>query len=289
MSKSSTQKTAVLTHYQLALRVDKINYEEKKLKKIFSFVILIVGFLNACSSPAQTPSATPPSVVLPTSTKTSPTVAPPKANPPTVVPPTARPLFFDDFSNKQAVIDTGWYLGGNNAFGWTWSPKMLKGYASKGEAWTANGTGQGYYESDYAIQVQAQPTSAGYVEYGIYFRAISNESKNYYVFTITTDRKYAFAEFGKGNNGKDNIPYTTSTHIHTNSANTLGVMADGNQISLYINGFQVANLTDVSITRGTMCGLFVRSSRKERAEAGFSQFTVLTVEQAQKGGLDTTP
>lgn len=252
------------------------------MKKIYSLVILIVVLLNACSSPVQTPAAISSIAVLPTSTDVPPTAVPPTAIPPTVAPPTAvPPLFFDDFSDKQATIDAGWYLEKRNEFGWTWSPNMLKGYADKGEAWTASGPDT-VGISDYAVQVQAQPTGAGYAEYGIFFRTEQLEGGNYYVFTVTTDGKYALAEFGKGNKGRDAIPFTDSEYVHThNSANTLAVLADGDQINLYINDFQVASLTDVSITTGDFTGLFVRSSRRERAEVGFSQFTILSVEQAK--------
>jgi hypothetical protein len=251
------------------------------LRKIFSFFILIMTLLSACSSPAQPPTAIPLITVLPTFSDIPPTAVPPTAIIPTVVPPTAVPLFFDDFSDNQETLDAGWYIGKKNGFGWIWSPNTLKGYASKGEVWTANGPTP-ITISNYALQVQAQPTGVGYAEYGIFFRAKNLEGGNYYVFTITTEGKYAFAEFGKGTQGKDAIPYTDSEYIHIgNSANILAVIANRDQIDLYINGFQVANLTNVSIATGKLFGLFVRSSRKERAEVEFSQFTVFTAGQAK--------
>lgn len=178
----------------------------KKLEKnrlfVFLFVTLFIGSACTLLSPVR-PSATASTVTpvvlsltsLPTSTPVAiPTQAPlifptstllPNATlvplQPSATQPeqqlsgTAKVLFDDDFSSQDASIKNGWTFGTSDNFDQQWQLGMqvfnLK---------SANNIFWDYLPQTYqdvALTIDLQPTTPGYVEYGIIFGIVPGTTK----------------------------------------------------------------------------------------------------------------
>jgi|GEM_PF-4785156 len=233
-----------------------------------------------------------PASVLPTATPTKrpvvPTLAPTPTQAATVTraptpKPTATPtpsgvLFNDDFSSQQASEDKGWSFKASDNVDRSWSAKKLI-VSIKQKQYLGLDWPDGAYD-DFGAEIEAQPNSAS-AEYGIAFR-ISEDKENYYVFGITTDGKYYLDKL-INDDWADPSPVnkTASQYIKQGKAkNTLAVLAQGDKISLYINGFGVKTVTDKSLADGQV-GVFAGSGSSNSAEVAFSRMTILSVVKAK--------
>lgn len=233
-----------------------------------------------------------PGSALPTATPTKPPAIPTLAPTPTLAAtvtraPTPQPvatslpagvLFNDDFGSQKASEDKGWSfeVGDNVDRSWA-SNKLIMSIKKKqyiGLNWP-----DGTY-ADFGAEVEAQPNSAS-AEYGVAFR-ISEDKSNYYVFGITTDGKYYLDKL-INDEWADPSPVnkTASQYVKQGKAkNTLAVLAQGNKISLYINGFGIKTVADDSLDKGQL-GVFAGSGNSSSAEVAFSRLTILGVEKAK--------
>ena len=108
-------------------------------------------------------------------------------------------------------------------------------------------------------------TCAGTDHYGMILRVpVLHEANKGYLYGITCDGKYSFRKFD-GTLGKNGtmIGLTSWTESDAilkgpNQVNRLGVMADGNRFSLYINGVKVREVGDSAYPDGYY-GVFVGS------------------------------
>ena len=110
-------------------------------------------------------------------------------------------------------------------------------------------------------------TCSGADTYGLVFRAPNTDSG--YFFSVTCDGKYGLhaSDFTK-NNDSPTVNLTSSSAIHpgSNQTNRLGVMANGDMISLYANGILMHEITDSSFTDKGNFGVLIAAN----ATAGFT-------------------
>jgi hypothetical protein len=193
-------------------------------------------------------------------------------------------LFNDDFSSQQASEDKGWGFDSGEASTWSWSANQLAVSLTK-KQWIGYNSPDGTYD-DFGAETEAQATSSEYAEYGIRFRA---EKDNYYIFAVSTTGKYYVQKKVDGEwAAPDPVKSTASDYIKKGKAkNTLAVLAQGSQISFYINGFLVKTITDDSIASGSV-GVFGATGDDDSTEVAFSRLTILTPDKA-KADWGTTP
>ena len=156
----------------------------------------------------------------------------------------AQILFADDFSEQRLNP------GSNEHCDW---------YYSGGEYLIRSKAGNlcaGYYPQqkygDAAIEVDIRSMSVGFWEGGLAFR--QSDLGKQYTFGIDSLGRY-FLRNGIGNDRAETfiIVPTYSPYIHTGLAtNCLKVVAQGDQITLYANGYFLASVTDASHTTGSL-------------------------------------
>jgi len=257
----------------------------------------------ATSTPAPAPTLAPPTKAAAATSAPAPTSASPtKAAVPTSAPaatntraatprPTAAPstgvLFSDDFGSQQDSEDKGWVFDTGDNVDYAWSANKLT-VSIKKKQWLGLDWPDGTYD-DFGVEVEAQAIGNDYTEYGIILRVSGDtDTRTYYIFGVTTDGKYYLQKKVSGKwADKDPAPSAASQYIKPKAKNTLGVLAQGNKLSLYINSFLVKTVTDDSADSGHV-GVFAGTGDNDTAQAAFSKFTVLTADKA-KADWGTTP
>jgi serine/threonine protein kinase len=227
----------------------------------------VVGFviLYVIGSSGRRPTPVPTEVTLATEA------------PPT---PAASVLFEDDFQSQQASEDKGWVFEPGENVDTTWSAgKMTINIKKKN--WLGLNWPDGDYD-DFGVEIEAQPTTSDYTEYGIVFRVSgSSDARSYYIFGVTTKGKYYLQKKMDGEwADTDPVSATSSKAIKPGKVkNVLRVLARGQEIKLYINGSLVNIVTDDSVSSGGV-GVFAGTGDNDSAEAAFSRVTVLDAEEA---------
>jgi len=228
---------------------------------------------TATSAPTPKPVATSTKVpVAPTATKASAV--------PTAAPASAGVLFNDDFSSQTASEDNGWDFDSTDNVDRAWSANKYT-LSVKKKNYLGYGTPNGEY-NDFGAEIEAQASSA-YAKYGIRFRSQGgSDNPSYYVFVVSTDGKY-YVDKLLNDEWADvsPVPTTASQQINKGKVkNTLGVLAEGSTISLYINRHLVKTFTDDSIDSG-LIGVLAGPGDNDSAEVTFSRLTILTAEKAK--------
>ncbi|MEI7987777.1 MAG: NBR1-Ig-like domain-containing protein [Chloroflexota bacterium] len=104
---------------------------------------------------------------------------------------------------------------------------------------------------DFYLEMQAStgPLCGGFDSYGMIVRAIDDDSG--YVFGITCNGTYRLYQWDHGY-FKNIQPYTASQYINvgTYKKNRLGIMAVGQTLTLYINGYKVGEYANDWFARG---------------------------------------
>jgi hypothetical protein len=196
-------------------------------------------------------------------------------------------LFSDDFSSQQDSEDKGWVFDTGDNVDYAWSANKLTVSIKKAQ-WLGLDWPDGTYD-DFGVEVEAQAVGNDYAEYGIILRVSGDsDTRTYYIFGVTTDGKYYMQKKVSGQwADKDPAPSAASQYIKPKAKNTLGVLAQGNKLSLYINRFLVKTVTDDSADSGHV-GVFAGTGDNDTAQAAFSKFTILTADKA-KSEWGTTP
>jgi serine/threonine protein kinase len=247
----------------------------------------IVGFVicNATGSPGGKETATPTALPLARATPTATAPALVRATPtatrgrPT---PTSSVgiLFSDDFASMSQSESNGWVFESGDNVDWSWSANALSAYVHK-KNWIGWNTPDGEYD-DFGAEIEAQPSSSGYIEYGIIFR-ISGETdtRSYYIFGVTSEGDYFLQKKVDGKWADDDPVSTTSSPVikKGQAKNRLGVRAEGAQISLYINGTRVETVDDDSTGSGTL-GVYAGTGDSDEARVTYSRLTILSAERA---------
>jgi len=186
-------------------------------------------------------------------------------------------LFSEDFSSQQAAEDHGWEFTKGDNVDTTWAANKYI-ISVKRKNYLGFGTPDGQY-TDFGAETEAQSTGSGYAEYGLRFRA---DKDSYYIFGVTTDGKYYVQKKVDGEwADQDPVPATASNYVKKGQVkNVIGVLAQGDKISLYINGFMVKTVTDDSINSG-LVGVYAGTGENTSAQVAFNRLTILTVEKAQ--------
>jgi hypothetical protein len=268
-------------------------------------IALVLASL-ACSAATPTPTAPPP---LPTAAATSTIAATPTTAAATKAPastpkpsatdtraPTAKAttaaspagvLFTDDFGSQKASEDKGWVfdVGENVDTAWAANKYIV---SIKKQNWLGLNWPDGTYDN-FGAEAEGLVTGGSYAEYGLVFRVSGDkDSRSYYIFGVTTEGKYYLQKKVNGQwADKDPVPATVSSYVKPKVKNTLGVLAQGNKISLYINSFLVKTVTDDTSTSG-MAGIYASTGDNTSAQVTFNRFTVLTADKA-KAEWGTTP
>ena len=118
---------------------------------------------------------------------------------------------------------------------------------------------------DFYLEVKLQsPKCEGNDHFGVMFRVPANANANKgYLFGITCDGKYNLRRWD-GQTMFSLVDWTASDAINTeaNAVNKLGVMAEGENLALYINGQKVKEITNNAYLIGKF-GVFVGGTNVE--------------------------
>jgi hypothetical protein len=266
----------------------------------FALMMLVIASL-ACTPVSTSPTATPAPTAQPAATATlAPKATSAPAASPTVAATakpaatstraaTARPttaaqpsgvLFSDDFGSQAASEDKGWVFDTGENVDTTWAANKFI-ISIKKNNWLGLNWPDGTYDN-FGVEAEAQATGGSYAEYGLIFRVGGvQDSRTYYIFGVNTDGEYYLQKKVDGKwADTDPVPATASAYIKPKAKNTLGVLAQGNKLSLYINGFLVKTVTDDSSSKG-MVGVYAGTGDNDSAQATFSRLTILTAEKAK--------
>ena len=164
---------------------------------------------------------------------------------------TATALLFSDplSSNANGWMEDGTYSYFQNGQYYLHNPDPAQ---------TFNAYYEGQTFSDFRAQItvtadtNADPNSPVPFAYGLVLRADPTTPSNKFVFFVSPNGTYDFAIHdaeGYANNGWTDLidtPWAKSSAIHTGkgAANTLMVLGVGSNFTLFINGQQIASITD---------------------------------------------
>ena len=110
-----------------------------------------------------------------------------------------------------------------------------------------------------------------FIEYGVVFR-VAEDGKSFYGYTITRDGRFTLFKY-KDPDFSDLITYTNDPSVKKEFAlNHFKVVAQGNQIAIYLNDQWLNTISDSSFSSGSV-GFFINNSAAN-AKAAFSHLVV---------------
>jgi hypothetical protein len=124
---------------------------------------------------------------------------------------------------------------------------------------------------DFYIEMNAAPEGcSGLDRYGLIFHS---EGDNGYLFGISCDGRYSLREWD-GERFTALIEWQASPviQIQPGATNRIGVLAEGNKFTLYVNGVQLDETRDGSFQEGSF-GVFIGSPETEDFRVVVDQFT----------------
>ena len=134
-----------------------------------------------------------------------------------------------------------------------------------------------YYEdpsppyTDIILEVEARAVFQVPAEYGVIFR-VARDRKSFYGFTVTSDGRYTLFKYNDST-FSTLINYTGNQAIRQGTAtNTIQVVAQGDQIALYVNNQWLDTVSDSSLSSGAI-GFFLYSSTAG-GEAAFANLVI---------------
>jgi hypothetical protein len=190
-------------------------------------------------------------------------------------------LFFGDFSSEQVSKDKGWKFETGEDVDKTWSPSRYSINIKKPGADASGKVGLPWLR-DFGIEFEAQPDDVPGMEYGIQFRVSSRGGvyTGFYQLGITLDGAYWLSKKTE-TEASVLLMRAPSPLIKRGAAkNRLGVLAEGNTISLFINGALVNTIRDDLLDPGSVW-LWAYHKEKRVAGVAFSNVTVITPERAR--------
>jgi hypothetical protein len=207
-----------------------------------------------------------PTVDVPTTTP-APTLTPPPT--PTIPPEptlTSTPLDFSaqlgapTYSNpmdsgKAFGIDASGYDDGYTRITMENGAMVMKSYSANGwRSWRLSDRGMTnfYMEGTFTTH-----TCAGRDQYGLIFRSPDYATGEGFYFGVSCEGKYALL-LSDGTHMQTLIDWTTSDKIKSgsNQTNRLGVLAEGSNLTLYINGEKVDDTTNSTYLTATKVGVY---------------------------------
>lgn len=230
-----------------------------------TLMTLVTVFLWGCSAPAPTPAptATP---VPPTATAIPPTDTP-TPSPTETSTPTPRPTFTSTPATETYVIFTDNF---DSACNLPTRDDADHSFKCEGGEYTmlSNKVNWNWWEfyrdryDDVVIEVDARSFSdRPKIGYGLVFR-VSDDGNNAYMFFLYPNGTYRFSLYTRPK-WNDLISVAGSSAIKTGTAkNRLKVIAQGDQIALYINDTFLNTITDPTLSRGRL-GFVIYSPEPE--------------------------
>jgi len=130
----------------------------------------------------------------------------------------------------------------------------------------------GYDFDDFTLQVDAQQTvGVGDNEYGVIFRYV--DENNFYSFDVSGDGSFSLFK-QENDEWVTVVDWQESADINpTGELNHLKVTCQGDRITLYANGHELATVTDDSFAQGDI-GLFAGTFDEPEVEAIFDNLRV---------------
>jgi serine/threonine-protein kinase len=120
----------------------------------------------------------------------------------------------------------------------------------------SNIPGQDNFPSNYVIQVQMQQSTTN-GDFGIYFRNQSgDQNQGVYTFLVHSDNTWSVAVYDNHSGTSTLLRTGQFNGIDLHSPLKMGVVANGSQFNVYINGQYLASVTDGTYSSGTV-GLVV--------------------------------
>jgi hypothetical protein len=178
-----------------------------------------------------------------------------------------EPLLFDDFEDPT----TGWAESEDET--------SVQGYQDGGYSirvtapdlavWAT----AGYTLDDFTLQTKVRQTEGDPAnEAGLLFRYVDNA--NFYSLDVTGDGKFALFKL-EDQEWSALVNWRESPHINPlGETNLLKVTCQGNRITLYANGHELASVTDDTFAQGDV-GLFAGTFDEPLVEAVFDDFWAL--------------
>jgi hypothetical protein len=226
---------------------------------------LFASLTPAVTGLTDTPPAAP-STATPTSQPTTGVTAAPTAQPtaanntpaPTAV-STADPRSSLGNPTRADTFDTSdhWFPFSDNHIKIEIANSALDLTALKPDGWTGWSLSSPKLTNFY-LEVTAKPAACdGFDSYGPMLRA--PDATHGYLFAVSCDGQYRFEKVS-GNNISDLIGWTANPAIGkgADQTNRLGVIAKGDQFTLFVNGSQVGQVSDSAYASGAF-GLFISS------------------------------
>lgn len=133
---------------------------------------------------------------------------------------------------------------------------------------------------DFYLEAKLEsPECEGSDHFGIMFRVPANSNANRgYLYGITCDGRYGLRRWD-GQVMYSPIPWTESDAINEGEdvVNTLGIMAEGSTLTLYINGQEVDEVTEGSYLAGSF-GVFVGGTNADAPTVWVDQIRYWTID-----------
>ncbi len=232
-------------------------------------------------APPEQPTATPPAeVATPTLTEVPATATPGLTQVPSFTPPPSDPRSKLGTPDWTDVMDNGtnWPTGENSYTNINFKDGNL--YL------TGNTTTDGWRLAttpklnNFYIEMKVSTgTCSADDRYGLIFRVpVAREANRGYLFGVTCDGKYSLREWDEtvGDKGQmtNHVYWTANSAIQTgsNKTNTLGIMAVGDRLILYVNGVLLSEVKDGTFTEGSF-GVFVGARQTDQFTIGVDEIS----------------
>lgn len=181
-------------------------------------------------------------------------------------------LYQDDFSNENS----GWPISADSdkAASYTGGQYLIQAFAANQDVWAHPHDPSETSFTDVSIEVDAAKHSGtDNNDFGVICRFVDDD--NFYFLIVASD---GFQVIGKYQNGE--IIYLSADEMQQTDAvkggsasNHLRADCIGSTLTLYVNGQQVASVTDTSFTSGDI-GLTVGTFDEPNASVTFDNFVV---------------
>lgn len=180
-----------------------------------------------------------------------------------------EPLLFEDFDDPLS----GWSEDSddNSAKGYRDGAYFINVSAPDFLVWTF----AGYSFDNFTLQVDARQTAGDKLnEYGVLFRYV--DEGNFYSFDITSDGAFALFKLENGE-WVTLVDWRESVYINPiGEVNRLKVTCQGDQITLYANGYELTTVTDDAFAQGDI-GLFAGTFDVPQIEVVFDNLWVTEI------------
>jgi hypothetical protein len=106
--------------------------------------------------------------------------------------------------------------------------------------------------------------------YGLFLRG--PDTSRGYLFGLTCEDQFGMYVW-TGENGALILPPEASENLQVGEENRIGILADGNYFSLYLNGVLQTQIYDATFPDGLRIGFFIRTPAGEVTQASFDNLT----------------